>query len=233
MNSDLKLVLLPGMDGSGDLFTDFKTALPKTLDTITVRYPHDESLSYAELDRLVRVSCPTLSPFFLLAESFSTPLAIKYAASNPANLKGLILCAGFASSPVKGWKHFLGLLLASLVFSFPIPDLANKIWLVGFDASPSLLASVRSVISKVKPKVLAGRLHAVLSCDVLAELGQVAVPIMYIQGKYDHLISASCAEKIKRVKSQMNMIKIEGPHLILQREPNRTAEAVINFMIST
>jgi pimeloyl-ACP methyl ester carboxylesterase len=122
----LKLVLLPGMDGTGSLFADFVDALPKSFNAVTVRYPTEQCLSYSDLEDLVRAACPISGPFVLLAESFSTPLAIKYAATNPNNLEGVVLCAGFATSPVRGWRRFLGSLLAPLVFHIPIMRLITK-----------------------------------------------------------------------------------------------------------
>jgi pimeloyl-ACP methyl ester carboxylesterase len=138
--SGTKLVLLPGLDGTGVLFADFVGALPKEWQTATVRYPLGRCLSYSELEGLVRAACSISEPFMLLAESFSTSLAIKYAASNPVNLEGLVLCAGFATSPVRTWRRFLGSLLAPLMFHVPLPNLAAKHWLVGPDAPASLLA---------------------------------------------------------------------------------------------
>jgi pimeloyl-ACP methyl ester carboxylesterase len=217
------------MDGTGSLFKDFIAALPNGLETVTVRYPPDESLSYPELENFVRAACPISGPFVLLAESFSTPLAIRYAASNPGNFEGLVLCAGFATSPVSGWRRFLGSLLAPLMFRAPLPDLAAKLWLVGPDASPSLLAAVRSAVSSVQSRVLAARLRAVLRCDVRAELGRVAVPVLYIQAQQDRLVSASCLEELRRIKPQIAVTVLEGPHLLLQREPRRAAEVVAGF----
>ena len=225
----LKLVLLPGMDGTGELFSEFAAALAGEIEIATVRYPTERCLSYSELEGFVRAACSISGPFVLLAESFSTPLAIKYAASNPENLEGLVLCAGFATSPVQGWRRLLGWLLAPLMFGIPLPNLAAKLWLVGPDGSPSLLAAVRSVVSSVQPKVLAARLRAVLACDVRAELGQVVVPVLYIQAKQDRLVNASCLEELRRIKPQMAVTALQGPHLLLQREPRRTAEVVAVF----
>ncbi len=70
----LKLVLLPGMDGTGELFAEFVAALAGEFETETVRYPTERCLSYAELENFVRAACPISGPFLLLAESFSTPL---------------------------------------------------------------------------------------------------------------------------------------------------------------
>lgn len=217
------------MDGTGELFSEFVAALAGQFETKTVRYPTERCLSFSELEGFVRAACSTTGPFVLLAESFSTPLAIQYAASNPVNLAGLVLCAGFATSPVRGWRQLLGRLLAPLLFSIPLPNLPAKLWLVGSEASPSLLATVRAAVSSVQPKVLAARLRAVLACEVRAGLGQVAVPILYIQASQDRLVSASCLEELRRIKPQMAVVVLEGPHLLLQREPRRAAEVVASF----
>jgi pimeloyl-ACP methyl ester carboxylesterase len=225
----MKLVLLPGMDGTGKLFTEFVAALPETFETVTVRYPTDRPLSYSELANIVRAVCPVSELFMLVAESFSTPLAIQYAATHPANLAGVVLCAGFATSPVRGWRRFLGSLLAPLVFRVPLSNLAAKLWLVGPDAPTSLLTAVRGAISSVQPKVLEARLRAVLHCEVRADLNQIAVPILYLQAKQDRLVSAACLEELRRIKPQMAVAELEGPHLLLQRQPQIAAEAVVKF----
>jgi pimeloyl-[acyl-carrier protein] methyl ester esterase len=225
----LRLVLLPGMDGTGALFADFMGALPESFETVTVRYPADRPLSYLELANIVRAACPVSEPYMLVAESFSTPLAIQYAATNPANLEGLVLCAGFAASPVRGWRRLFGSWFAPLMFRVPLPNLAAKLWLVGPDAPSSLLVLVRSAISSVQPTVLAARLRAVLGCDVRAELGRVAVPILYLQAKGDRLVSASCLEELRRIKPQVKVASLEGPHLLFQRQPQIAAEAVVKF----
>jgi pimeloyl-[acyl-carrier protein] methyl ester esterase len=230
MSPALKLVLLPGLDGTGELFTDFVNALSGSFETVTVRYPADRFLSYSELASLIRNSCPPSERFVLLAESFSTPLAIQYAAANPTNLAALVLCAGFASSPVHGWRRLLGSLLTQIVFRIPLPKFAARYWLVGPSAPYSLLTSVRVAISSVKPNVLAGRFRAVIACDALAELEQIAVPILYIQAKQDRLVRASCLEEIRRIKPQLVVAILDGPHLLLQREPRKSARLVLEFV---
>jgi pimeloyl-ACP methyl ester carboxylesterase len=226
----LKLVLLPGMDGTGDLFADFANALPEAFETVIVRYPTQRFLSYSELSDLVRASCPTSEPYVLVAESFSTPLAIQYSATNPLHLTALVLCAGFASRPLRGWRRLFALLFAPILFRIALPKCAAKFWLIGPDGPPSLLTSVRGAVSTVQPKVLAARLRALLACDARAELGQVAIPILYIQASRDRLVSASCLKDIQRMKPRTTIATLDGPHLILQREPYRAADAVAEFI---
>src|ERR1700719_4469607 len=93
------LVLLPGLDGTGKLFTEFLKAIQNRVDTLVVAYPNDTPMNYDELETLVRAALPADRPFILLGESFSGPLAIRIAARQPAWLAGLILCGPFCSNP--------------------------------------------------------------------------------------------------------------------------------------
>ena len=77
------LVLLPGLDGTGELFGDFIAALPQSLIAIPVAYPADRVLSYIKLLEFVGAAIPQSDPFVLLAESFSTPLAISTPLRDP------------------------------------------------------------------------------------------------------------------------------------------------------
>ena len=228
----LTLVLLPGMDGTGALFAEFAAALAGEFEIVIVPYPAERWLSCSELEDLVRAACVPAGPFALLAESFSTPLAIRYAATNPANLVAVALCAGFAASPVRGWRRLLTRLLAPLIFRLPLPNCAVTLWLVGRNAPPRLAATVRAAIASVQPKVLAARLRMVLGCDVRAELCRIAAPILYIRARQDQLVSAACLDELRRIKPQMAVAELDGPHLLLQREPHRAAEIVVRFVRS-
>jgi pimeloyl-[acyl-carrier protein] methyl ester esterase len=61
------LVLLPGMDGSGELFAPLLKELPAWLETRVVRYP-SQPMRYPELLDVVIRALPTDRPYCLLAE---------------------------------------------------------------------------------------------------------------------------------------------------------------------
>jgi pimeloyl-ACP methyl ester carboxylesterase len=185
-----------------------------------LRYPADRFLSYEQLMALTQSVLPASEPFVLVAESFSTPLAMQLAATNPANLKGIVLCAGFATSPLQGGLRRFCLFFSPVLFSAGLPESAARYWLTGSSASPALLASVRGAISSIRPAVLSARLRAVLGCDAQAALSQVAVPILYLQAKQDRLVNESCLEEIRRIKPQIAAVAIDGPHLLSE---NRNA----------
>jgi pimeloyl-[acyl-carrier protein] methyl ester esterase len=225
-----RLILLPGMDGTGDLFASFASALPEGTRPVALRYPPDRCLSYSELLEFVQSSCKTSEPFAILAESFSSPIAISFAATRPSNLVGLVLCVAFANSPLKGWKCSFASVLVPVLLRAGLPDFAARRWLVGPDAPAELLAAVRTAIRSLRPQVLASRMREVLTADSRAELAKIEVPILYIRAKRDRLVSASSLEEIRRAKPDVCVIEIDGPHLLLQREPALTAAAVVRFL---
>jgi len=222
----MKLVLLPGMDGTGELFASFVEALPKSFKPVIVRYPTERFLSYLELEELVRAACPASEPFMLVAESFSTPVAITLAAKKPPNLRGLILCAGFSSSPLRGWQRSLASLLAPILFHMYPPDWAVRLLLVGSDAPTSLLRALRRSLASVQPSVLAARLRTSLACDVSEELSRIGMPILYIQATRDRMLGPRCLEEIRKIKPQVTVTALDSPHLLLQREPRRAVEII-------
>jgi pimeloyl-[acyl-carrier protein] methyl ester esterase len=225
-----RLILLPGMDGTGELFGKFVDALPGEIASTIVRYPMSRLAASSELLGLVREGTLADESFVLLAESFSTPLAIEFAASRPTGLKGVILCAGFASNPARGWWRWAAYVLAPILFRLPLTKAAAEFLLIGPNAPEALLEGVRDALGSVDPMVLAGRLRATLACDAKAELGRIEVPILYVQGKEDRLVSRSSLREMRRLRPQIFVAGIAGPHLILQREPEKSAEAVVRFL---
>ena len=224
------LVLLPGLDGTGDLFTHFASALPQHLDAKIVRYPPDRFFSYAELFPLVVDAVPRTQPFVLLAESFSTPLAVKFAATNPSNLRALVICAGFIRNPVTGWLLRIKKFVRPSLFRVPPPRFALEYFLIGAHAPRELRSAVRSTMRSISPEVIALRVLAVMACDAREELTQVRVPTLYLQAEEDRLVRKSCFEEIQRLKPDTILASIPAPHFVLQREPRKAADLIVHFL---
>jgi pimeloyl-[acyl-carrier protein] methyl ester esterase len=223
----LKIVLMPGMDGSGELLREFSAALPEAMGVQTIRYPADTWLPYRQLaESLLRVM--PKEPFVLLAESYSSPAAVRIAAKRPEYLRGLVLCEGFCTSPLRGWKRWVVMKTAPLLGHTPMPDWAVSWLLLGRDAPAELMEAVKAAVSWVEPRVLAERLRATLRCNVLADLQRVEVPVLYVQATQGRLVNRACVEEIRRVKPGQT-VAIDGPHLLLQREPELAAEVVMGF----
>lgn len=225
----LKLVLLPGMHGTGELFADFVSAIPGETQVQALSYPNNIRLSDAELIDLIRSFVPASDPFVIVAESFSTPLAIQFAAANPPDLKGLVLCAGFATSPLRGALRFFGRYLAPLLPFVPA-GVAGAIMVSGSHASQSTLGRLRAAINSVAPAVFVDRVRFVLACNALEELSHIEVPVLYMQATHDRLVNPVCLEEMRRAKPEIEVVVLDGPHILLQLMPRQSAEVVTDFV---
>jgi len=217
------------MDGTGKLFRGLENALPESWRNSVVTNLSDVPTSYTQFLRTVESATPEC-PFLLIAESYSTPLAISYAATRPKNLKALVLCGGFASSPVSGLRWLAAQLLRPFLFHLPLTDRTIERYLLDENADPALKAELRAALATVKPSVLAARLGEILSCDVRADLTRIDVPSLYIQAENDCLVSPNSLAEILLHKPDLIVASIPGPHLLFQREPARTAKAIEDFV---
>jgi len=224
-----RLVLLPGMDGTGLLLEAFADALPRDLRPLIVRYPNDVC-SYREVDRFLLSAGLDTEPYVLLAESFSSVAAIAWAATNPPNLKGLVLCVGFAIPPVRRWLRPICVLLSHALFILPRPAFVTRHWTSGADAPEAVTDRLKGIREGVPAETFAARIRAVLTCDVRAELSKVDVPILFLHAQEDRLISRAHLEEMRQIQPRAATEIFPGPHLLLERHPERAAERVARFV---
>lgn len=223
------LVLLPGMDGTGELFAPLIRALPSDITPVVVSYPPETPLSYQQLLPLVKEGFPKEGPFVVLGESFSGPLAVLAASENPRNLAGVILCATFITNPIPWLPWWVRFLAVTPVFYLARSFILAKA-LIGGYGSPEILALLRKAHGKVSPKVMATRARAILAVDVGSALKKIDTPIFFIGGADDKVSPPKNLDEIVRARNDVHVSLIPGPHLILQTKPVETA-ALISKMV--
>jgi pimeloyl-ACP methyl ester carboxylesterase len=231
VTAPIRLVLLPGMDGTGDLFEPLQEALDPHTRVDIVRYPGSEPRGYDELEPRVRAQLPADEPFVLLGESFSGPLAIAIAATPPPGLRGLILCCSFARAPAPGLALLRGGLLGlamKFLHAAPLRGPMQRM-LLGRDADPRLGAQLQAALGKVSTAVMTHRLRAVQRVNVTALLPRIRVPALYLQALQDRLVPAKAAAIIERALPALRIVRLDGPHGLLQASPAAAARVIDNF----
>ena len=224
-------MLLPGLDGTGKLFVDFVEALPESCTATVVAYPSDRFLSYADLRSFVSAAVPQSERFVLVAESFSTPLAVWYAANNPPNLVAVVICAGFLGSPLHHWSGIVKALARPWLFSLNLPRPILEYFLLGQNAPPSLVQKLRQALQDVSPDVLSGRVREALNCDARDDLRRTTAPLLYLEATNDRLLSSSCEEEFSYIRPDVLFRSLPAPHLLFQREPQKAASVVMEFSL--
>lgn len=221
-----RLVLLPGMDGTGALFTPLLAALGGELTTQVIRYP-DQPLGYAELAAWVSPQLPTDTPYLLLGESFSGPIAIQIAASQPSGLMGLILCATFAHSPIP-LPPAISALAPALIHRRRLQMLACR-YVLGRYATAGCLDAVLAATQQVSSATLRSRIAAVLSVDARPALRACTLPMLYLQAADDRLVRPGAYAAIKQQAPHCQLATLAAPHFVLQTQASESARLISTF----
>ena len=215
------------MDGMGVLHEPFLACLAPHLPKRQVlSYPPDVPMDYADLERWVRPQLPT-TPFVLLGESFSGPLAIRIAAHPPSQLVGLVLSTTFACGPVP-----LSRLLVSpsrlCPARAPMPLMS---WmLLGRWSTRAVRTQLKTALDCVDTTVLRRRAHAALTVDERARLARIRCPVLLLHAQNDRLLSSGAQQDLTTGLPHATLMNIPGPHLLLQCAPETCAAAVWDFV---
>ncbi|MDT8386224.1 MAG: alpha/beta hydrolase [Thiogranum sp.] len=220
----MKLVLLPGLHGTADLFQPFAQALPGWIDPQVIAYPTHEKLSYTELAEYVMQRLPGEDDYVLLGESFSGPVVHAVALRAPPRLRGAVFVATFLSNP-RPWTGLLVRVLPKarlLELIGPRPFV--KAFTFGIDVSDELVRQFLDTVNTVAPEVLAFRLDEIQR--LRAAPRHCALPAIYLRPTGDRLLPPSCVDEFRAVMDNLIVRPVAGPHFILQWDPVGCARIV-------
>jgi pimeloyl-ACP methyl ester carboxylesterase len=184
-------------------------------------------MGYKALLPVVASSLPINTHYILLGESFSGPLALMLAASHPAGLMGVILCASFIRNPTYlplAFQHLAG----SWLFRFSPMFIQAKALFAGY-STPELRSLLARAHTRVPAEVMAERVRAILALDCTSELASCPVPVAYLRGRKDKVVPKKNWRQIIATNPSVREFIIPAPHLILQTQPRAVAEAIMTF----
>jgi len=221
---------MPGLDGTGNMFQPLISSLGDEIKTYTISYPFDQHLSYDELSGFVRNKLKNFDEqLVLLAESFSGPVAVKLLQNSLPNIKAVIFSATFCESPKSVLVLLSKFLPVAAILKLPFPNAVIKYFCFGYDCSPETIDLFKKTISKSNAKVLSQR---IIEISRLKFKGQNLsnIPCCYIQAQYDKFVPHSAFQSFLKIAPDIQLIKIKGPHFILQAKPQECKESIVKFI---
>ncbi len=224
------LLLLPGLDGTGNLFASFRHLLPICFASTVVSYPGDKLLNYQQLIPKIRDVMPWEDSYTLIAESFAGPLALQFAAAQPEHIRAIVLVASFVRNPIHPLLEWARFLVKDSWLQKPLPVAMLKKFFAGEDCPPVLAAEILEAIRSVRPDVLAHRIRMALETDVSHLLRSCEKPVLYLAGTQDKIVGKRALETIRALKPDVASVEIDAPHLLLQRKPREAAAIIEKFL---
>lgn len=221
------VVLLPGLDGTGDQFAPLIDALGLEVPTVTVRYPN-APLDYKALQKIVATALPRDRSYVILGESFSGPIALSLAAQAPRGLLGCIVCASFVVNPRRILR--LALPFMGLVPVQQLPSAISDFLVMGRFATPALRQLQLDARRSVSPSTLLARLKEIVRVNVVDALKDIKLPTLYLRATEDRLVPRNAGQLYLRYAQAGRVVDIEGPHFLLQARPKPAAEAIRTFL---
>ncbi|HSG99318.1 MAG TPA: alpha/beta fold hydrolase [candidate division Zixibacteria bacterium] len=223
----MRIVLLPGMDGSGLQFRRFVEQLGDSFTAQVISYPQSGPQDYDTLTEHVTRRLPTSEPYILLGESFGGPLAFRIAAKRPVNLRGVVFVATFLQAPRTPGMRFLRLIPWRVVPLIRPPAFVIRWFSVGKGATREMLDDFWAATKDAGHDTLRKRLETIL--HLAAPTESLALPCLYLRGAQDRVIGADSVELFRERCPNLVTQTIPGPHLLLQAEAAAGAEIIRRF----
>lgn len=219
------IYLLPGLDGSGDLFGPLLRELPETTRVVSLPL---EAVTWEDFVASALTQINTEAPFVLFAESAAGLIALRLLAEHGARCRGLVACATFLTNPaplrtalaaIPGLVRLLGAPPAWVIRSL----------LLTRSAGDGLTAEVAEVLARVPPEVVVERLHLVRA--LVLERYEFDFPLVYVRGDADRIVSRrSELEWLGHVRGCSSHVEhATGPHLLAQENPSVVARLLVRL----
>lgn len=225
----ITLCLLPGLDGTGRLYSALAVELSAYFDIQVLDYPADELGGYPRLAEQILARLPDDRPFVLVAESFAGPLSVLVAARQPQQMRGLVIAASFLRQPVTQ-ASALARLLEWIPPALRPPQVVLEAVLMGGWQDPRVSKLLASSLSRATPAVLKSRLVAAMRVDVRKEFDRIAVPVLYLRATRDRLLRKAVCRDFSRAARPPLQIDLVAPHFVYQAIAPQAARQIRGFV---
>ena len=222
------IALLPGLDGTGELFYPI---LPFLEDAFTVHVVHySDEVSLSDYVDSAREQIPDDEPISLVGESFSGPIAISLLADGDIQCNASVLCATFCRSPLPKLTNVTRLFPEFLFSTNPLTYMCQDLFVLGAGAGTELRQATRRTLSKVNPVTYRNRVKLINDVDVSQQLACIDTPLLYLQATRDLVVYEDSFDEISNLAKDIVCKRIEGSHMILQTQPEICAKFIFSHI---
>ena len=211
----MKVVLIPGMDGTGFLFAPFIEVAPAGIEVISLPLLQRADADYDDQAKHIIASIGE-EPIVLVAESYSGMVAYSMLKMGLPNIRHIVFAASFLGRPsaLALWARHIpvALLKSNIVPKFILSKL-----LFGHFRKEKLVSLFDKALHAVSSETLSFRLNQI------AMLPNPSIPIdipcTYIRPTGDNLVSNRAIKVFQRLCRNLEIKEVDGTHFVLQTNP--------------
>lgn len=185
----LPWLLLPGLDGSAELFDEFVQCRPRA-EVHLVRYPLDSTWQLDDYVAHAETAARAIGPCMVLAESFSGPIALRLA-RRCESVAAIVWVASFLRCPNPLLRSVpldvVGARVQRWITSTPLV----RLMCLDFDVTPTCVRTVQQVVRALPIEVLRSRLRLLRDLDPNGALDGLDKPWFALTASRDRLVVTS------------------------------------------
>ncbi|WP_143735426.1 alpha/beta fold hydrolase [Microbulbifer mangrovi] len=219
----MKILFLPGMDGTGLLFNELIQNIPKEIDLEVVCLNEMQAVSYRQQAEEIAGKIGS-SNVVVVAESYSGRIAYELCNILGGRVSKVVFIASFVSRPGK-LARFAASLPESVIKPNLFPNWLMKMLCFNGLGKRALMDQVRQAIAEVGPSTLKQRLLNIAELD--EPKGHLPTAAVYIRPTNDRLVSYDAVKVLGNIYPHLSIESVEGGHFIAQTAPESCARVIV------
>ena len=221
---------MPGLDGTGKLFSPIIPLLEQHFELSIVTYPDLDSFS--DYIDCAQRQLPETPGFSLLAESFSGPVAMALMARQPDQIGASVLAATFVRSPLAALTRMANYIPEQVFSIGALSEFVLDVYETEDEDFSETQPLPLNITEQVDGGLLKQRIAVLSRIDISAMLPDIEVPILYLHALRDRIVTETDAQMIEEYLPDVHRVDIDAPHLLLQTQPQQCAELIIKHVQS-
>jgi len=230
LNQRHRLVLMPGLDGTGKLFAPIIPLLEQHFELSIVTYP--DLNSFNDYIDCAQRQLPETPGFSLLAESFSGPVALALMARQPDQIGASVLAATFVRSPLAALTRMANYIPEQVFSIGALSEFVLDVYETEDEDFSETQPLPLNMTEQLDGVLLKHRIAVLSRIDISAMLPDIEVPILYLHAMRDRIVAEADAQMIEEYLPEVERVDIDAPHLLLQTQPQECAEMIIKHIQS-
>lgn len=216
----MKIILLPGVDGTGILFEPFVNTFKADVPVEVMPLTTDSDQSILNQVSIIEQAVGD-EEVILIVESYSGLLAYELAKRNKIRIKQIFFFGCFLQPPsfIGKLGRFLPVRLLNIIPDKVIAHILFNRW-----SSVELIALFRKAIAAGNFSNLKKRIRIIGTYHKPSQV--IDVPCVYIQATMDNLVSAYNLKAFEDLCSNLQVEVVEATHMLLQTQPQTMSQLI-------